>query len=574
MRVIKLFSLVFFLLFALWILYCFFTLPDLSGVGNKTRSPSITVLDDKNNIIGSLGDVYGGVTDIHSISSYLKYAVVVLEDKRFYNHGGVDFKSLIRAIKKNIKERRYVQGASTITQQLSKLLFLNSDKNLSRKLRELIIALYLENNYSKEEILYMYLNRVYLGSGLYGIKAASQRYFSKLPKDLSIAESAVLAGMLKAPSRLSLFVDSKASTKRAKLVLDLLYKEGYINENQKINSQKELIFISKKRYINSAFTRYYIDWIYSKTPEDILKTNKDLIVNSSLNLKMQKITYDVVKKVSKNLDKKIQVAVVIMNSKGAIKSLIGGRSWTKSKFNRATQSKRQIGSVFKTYVYLTALNAGYKPSDKILDEPISTGSWTPKNFANSYEGKISLERAFAISSNVAAVRLADSIGAEAIISQAKKLGIISEITKEPSMALGVSSLSLIEVSGSFGAICGEGKPVIPFGLESIRLRSNELIWKRETPQRKKIIKNKTLKSIKSLLREVVNQGTARKLSSLPFEIIGKTGTSQNNRDAWFIGCAKEHVIGVWLGRDDDRSMKNIFGSTVPLEVFKRIVTAL
>ena len=263
-----------------------------------------------------------------------------------------------------------------------------------------------------------------------------------------------------------------------------------------------------------------------------------------------------------------------MDFNGAIKALLGGRSWIESKFNRATQSKRQLGSVFKTYVYLTALSMGYTLSDKIDDMPIQKGDWRPKNFSNKYEGKISLKRAFAISSNVAAVRLSDIIGKENIIKQVKKLGIAADISNNPSMALGTSSFSLLETVGSFGAICGKGVPVIPYGIEEIRLRNNNSIWIRHFPDRNEIITKNVLNNTKKLLRAVIDEGTGIRISQIPFNIIGKTGTSQRNRDAWFLGCAKNHVVGVWVGRDDDQSMKNIFGSTLPLKIFRDAILKL
>jgi penicillin-binding protein 1A len=278
-----------------------------------------------------------------------------------------------------------------------------------------------------------------------------------------------------------------------------------------------------------------------------------------------------VKEETKEIDDDIQIAVVVMDYLGAVKSLTGGRNWNRSKFNRATQSKRQIGSIFKTYVYLTALSIGYRLEDIVLDTPLIDNNWKPKNYGNKYEGEISLKKAFAKSSNVVAVKISEKIGRELIIKQTKKLGVISKIPNEPSMPLGVASMSLIEVVGSYGAICGEGKAIIPYGINEIVLRNGQSFWKRSAPRRKKIISNKNQQDIKKLLREVVVSGTASKLSKLSFKVIGKTGTTQNNRDAWFIGCAKGYVVGVWAGRDDDKSMKNIFGSTLPLNIFSRII---
>ena len=571
MKTIKVIILLLFLSTLLWIFYCIITLPDLSGLGNKTRNPSISVLDDKRKIIGSSGDVYAGITSYKDISDNLIKAVVFIEDKRFYEHFGLDFKGIVRAIFYNIQEARYAQGASTITQQLSKLIFLDSKKTLSRKMRELIIAFYLEYKFTKEDILTMYLNRAYFGSGLYGVKAASRRYFSNSPKKLNLAESAILAGTLKAPSKLSFLVNKDLNIKRAKLIISLLFKENIISETEKNLAYKDLdsLFLKRKN-LEKVKARYFIDWIYTQTPNEILRSKKDLLIKSTLNSRTQKIVNEVVEVKLDSINKNIQVAVIVMNYDGAVKAMKGGKDWNFSKFNRATQSKRQVGSIFKTYVYLAALNKGTSINQTMFDTPIVSQEWSPKNFGNKYEGKISLERAFAKSSNVIAVKLSDMVGRDFIIEEARKLGITSKIPNELSMPLGVAAMSLLEVVGSYVPICGKGKPIIPYGIEEINLRNGDSYWKRVKPERKKIIGYNVNNNMKRLLRKVVTQGTGKQLSKLPFTVLGKTGTTQNNRDAWFVGCSKGYVIGVWNGRDDDKSMKNVFGSTLPLSIYKSI----
>ena len=572
MKTFRVLFLSLFLIVIGWFLYCLFTLPNLSGLGNKTRVPSISVLDDNNKIMGSSGDVYAGSIKIDDISTNLIKAVIFTEDRKFYNHFGLDLKGIIRAIFFNIKETRYAQGASTITQQLSKLIFLDSKKTLSRKMRELIISFYLEYSYSKEDILTMYLNRVYFGSGLYGVKSASRRYFSKPPEKLTLAESVILAGSLKAPSKISFFVNRDASINRAKLIISSLFKENVISLEEKKEADKELVFLSvSKLNDNSVKARYFIDWIYTQTPAEILRSKKDLLIKSTLNTKIQKIVNNAVEIELKNKNKNIQTAVIVMNFEGAVKAMKGGNNWNFSKYNRATQSKRQVGSIFKTYVYLTALNKGVLINDIMLDAPIISEEWSPKNFGDKYLGKISVKKAFAKSSNVVAVRLSDMIGRDAIINQVKKLGVTSRIPNELSMPLGVAAMSLLEVVGSYAPICGEGKPIIPYGVNEINLRNGNSFWKRVKPERKKIISKRVNKNIKKLLREVTIQGTAKELSTLSFNVLGKTGTTQSNRDAWFVGCAKGYVIGVWNGRDDDRSMQNIFGSTLPLDIYENII---
>ena len=571
MKIIRVIILFLFLSALLWVSYCIITLPDLSGLGNKTRSPSISVLDDNRKIMGSSGDVYAGSINYKDISDNLIKAVVLIEDKRFYDHFGLDLKGIIRAVFYNIKEARYAQGASTITQQLSKLIFLDSKKTLSRKMRELIIAFYLEYKFTKEDILTMYLNRAYFGSGLYGVKAASRRYFSNVTENLNLAESAILAGTLKAPSKLSFLANKDLNIKRAKLIISLLFKENIISKAEKDLADKDLsTYLIKRKNSDQVKARYFIDWIYSQTPDEILRSKKDLLIKSTLSSRIQKIVNEAVELNLEKKNKNIQVAVVVMNYEGAVKAMKGGKDWNISKFNRATQSKRQVGSIFKTYVYFTAISTGTSINQTVLDSPIVSDVWSPKNFGNKYEGKISIKRAFAKSSNVVAVKLSDIVGRKTIIQHVKKLGVTSKIPNQLSMPLGVAEMSLLEVVGSYVPLCSEGKAIIPYGIEEINLRNGDSYWKREKPERKKIISKDVSNDIKRLLREVVVQGTASKLSKLPFPVLGKTGTTQNNRDAWFIGCSKGHVIGIWNGRDDDKSMKNVYGSTLPLIIYKNI----
>ena len=571
MKAIRVIILLLFLSVLLWVSYCIITLPDLSGLGNKTRAPSISVLDDNRKIMGSSGDVYAGSINYKDISDNLIKAVVFIEDKRFYDHFGLDFKGIIRAIFYNMKEARYAQGASTITQQLSKLIFLDSKKTLSRKMRELIIAFYLEYKFTKEDILTMYLNRAYFGSGLYGVKSASRRYFSSSPEKLNLAEAAILAGTLKAPSKLSYLVNKDLNIKRAQLIISLLFKENIISESEKnlANNDLDLLLLERKNS-EQAKVRYFIDWIYTQTPDEILRSKKDLLIKSTLNSRIQKIVNEVVESKLERKNKNIQVAVIVMNHEGAVKAMKGGKDWNFSKFNRATQSKRQVGSIFKTYVYLAALNKGISINQTMLDTPIVGQEWSPKNFGNKYEGRISIKRAFAKSSNVIAVKLSDLLGRDSIIEEARKLGVTSKIPNELSMPLGVAAMSLLEVVGSYVPICGDGKPIIPYGIEEINLRNGDSYWKRLKPERKKIISYNVNNNMKRLLREVIVGGTGKQLSKLRFTVLGKTGTTQNNRDAWFLGCSKGYVIGVWNGRDDDKSMKNVFGSTLPLSIYKNI----
>ncbi len=380
-----------------------------------------------------------------------------------------------------------------------------------------------------------------------------------------------MAGTLKAPSKLSFLVNKDLNIKRAKLIISLLFKENIISELEKNLANKDLdSLLLERKNSEQVKARYFIDWIYTQTPDEILRSKKDLLIKSTLNSRIQKIVNEVVDLNLESRNKNIQVAVIVMNYEGAVKAMKGGKDWNFSKFNRATQSKRQVGSIFKTYVYLAALNKGTSINQTMLDTPIVGQEWSPKNFGNKYEGRISIKRAFAKSSNVIAVKLSNIVGRDLIIEEVRKLGVTSKIPNELSMPLGVAAMSLLEVVGSYVPICGEGKPIIPYGIEEINLRNGNSFWKREKPERKKIISYNVNNNMKRLLREVIAQGTGKQLSKLPFTVLGKTGTTQNNRDAWFLGCSKGYVIGVWNGRDDDKSMKNVFGSTLPLSIYKNI----
>ena len=326
----------------------------------------------------------------------------------------------------------------------------------------------------------MYLNRVYFGSGLYGVKSASRRYFLKTPNKLTLSESAVLVGALKAPSRLSLLTNRKASINRAEIIISSLFKEKVITRTDMEKAKKQLnILLNNKQQNISLKARYFIDWIYTQTPEEILRSKKDLLINTTLNSRTQKLVNEAVESEMNNKEKNIQVAVVVMDYAGAVKAIKGGKNWAISKFNRATQSKRQVGSIFKTYVYLTALNKGSSIYDTMADTPINNREWSPKNFGNNYEGQISVKRAFAKSSNVVAVKLSNIIGRNAIIEQVKKLGVISEISNELSMPLGVAEMTLLEVVGSYAPMCDRGKPIIPYGIKKINLRNGKSFWIRE-----------------------------------------------------------------------------------------------
>ena len=510
--------------------------------------------------------------EFKNISPYLINAVIAIEDNRFYSHPGIDIKGILRAIYVNILSASYKQGGSTITQQLAKLIFLNSEKSILRKIRELFITLKLETILDKEEIISLYLNRAYFGSGNYGINSATDSYFKKTPKELLIYEAAILAASLKAPTRLNILSSPDETKKRASLILNRMFKLTLISKLEFNLADSKL----EKLLINKSFTnesRYFTDWVLRRTSKNYNNVS-DIIIKTTLDPIIQSEVEKAVSLILKER-KDIEAAVIVLDATGAVKGMLGGRSFYKSQFNRATQSLRQPGSVFKLFTYLAALELGMNAYDNIEDMPLELDGWTPKNYNNKYKGLISLKEAFSISSNVAAIRLQEITGRDNVIKWAKKLGVSSNLKPERSLSLGTQSISLIEMTNAYAAIASGG--IIPFihGVETISDRNGNVIYKRESSQRNSAINKEILKSIRILLKSSMDNGTSSnaKPSLLNNNILygGKTGTTQNSKDAWFIGYANNYIIGVWLGKDDNTKVERLSGGNQPAKIYREII---
>ena len=551
------------------------TLPKFNDLSQNSRNPSVVINDNNDTRLAVYGELYSKYIEYKYISSHLINAVIAIEDSRFYAHPGIDIKGILRAIYVNILSISYKQGGSTITQQLAKLVFLNSEKSILRKIRELFITLKLEAILDKEEIISLYLNRAYFGSGNYGISSATDSYFAKTPKELSIYESAILAAALKSPTRLNILSSPEKTKKRASIVLDRMLTLNLITKSEFIKANSNL----EKLSINKSFTdesRYFTDWILRRTSKNYNNIS-DIVIKTTLDHTVQSEVEKAVLLILKER-KDLEAAVIVLDTSGAVKGMLGGRSFYKSQFNRATQSQRQTGSVFKLFTYLSALELGMDAYDKIEDIPLELDGWTPKNYNKKYKGVISLKEAFSISSNVAAIRLQEISGRKNVIKWAKKLGVSSNLRTERSLSLGSQSVSLIEMTNAYAAVASGGVTPFIHGVETISDRKGNIIYKRESSKRDSAINKKIIKNIKILLKSSMDSGTSSNAKSplLNNSILygGKTGTTQNSKDAWFIGYVGNLIIGVWVGKDDNTKVKGLSGGNQPAKIYREIVSKL
>lgn len=568
---LKIFS-VLVITFLAYIAYCFFTLPDINDAVSRTRQPSTTIIAENGNEIATFGSVYSEVVYAKDLPKYVTDAIISTEDRRFYEHFGFDIISFTRAMLTNVFKGRYAQGGSTITQQVAKNLFLTSQKNIKRKTQELLLAFWLEYKFTKEQILTLYLNRVYLGSGTYGIEAASQKYFQKSSRYINLKEAAIIAGMLKAPSRYNPIASEERAVNRAKVVLQNMVDNHVLTEEQKTAALKMRIGPEKKYNVKDAM--HFADWVYNEVNDFIGERNQDIYVSTTLNQDIQQAASKALEETIKNNKNKnvTQGAVVVMDMDGAVKAMVGGVNYNKSQFNRAIQALRQPGSAFKPFVYLTALQEGFAEDDKIMDVPLSIKNWKPENADKKYYGEVTLRQALAKSLNLATINLSEMLSKPAIIKNARKMGITTEIQNTPSLALGTFEVCVLDMAAAYAVFANGGNAVWPYAIEEIYSRDGYQLYMRQGSAKNKIIKEKHAEEMTKMLETVINSGTGKK-AKLPFFAAGKTGTSQDNRDAWFAGYTKNYVCVVWLGNDDNSPMKGVSGSNLPAEIWKKIMLA-
>jgi len=552
------------------VLYAFIAdFPDSANLLAYDPGKDVTLVDVQGRTIARRGNDQGQIVALDALPTYVGNAFIAVEDRRFRYHFGIDLWGLARATVANISAGGFVQGGSTLSQQLAKNLFLKPERTLKRKLDEAILALYIEHRYTKDEILTLYLNRVYFGGGVYGIEAAAERFFNKPAKELTLTEAAILAGSVKAPSRYNPDASVEAAMARAGLVLSAMSDQGYIGETQREKAATAKPKVALRTATPGA--GYFVDYAVSLVPSFAGKAKERLIVDTTLDLDLQKTAERALDAGLAKDGKALaasQGALVSMTLDGAVRALVGGRNYDESQFNRAIDAKRQPGSAFKPFVYLAALENGHRPRDEVFDGPVSIGTWQPENYEGSYEGTITLAHALARSSNSASVQLTNEVGAETVARIAHRLGVAGELQAVPSLALGTSELSPLDLTTGYAAFANGGDGVIPYAIVRIRTGSGKVIYERKGSGLGRVIEPRNEADMVAMMAGTVTEGTGRAASLGARPVAGKTGTSQSYRDAWFVGFTANHITGVWIGNDSGAPMKKATGGGLPARIFK------
>lgn len=554
------------------IFYYSYDLPGLDSLDVQENKQVVQVNYENGERITNFGENLGSEVNFYELPSHLINAVVATEDRRFFSHHGVDVFGIVRAFYANQKAGKIVQGGSTVTQQLAKLLFLTPDRNFKRKIQEVLLAVQLEHSFTKEKILTLYLNRAYFGSGNYGVGNAAKFYFGKNVSEINLNEAAMLAGLLKAPSKLSPRNNQELAENRADAVLDKMIDAGFLDEKNLSEINQDVAY-----KIDNLQKLYFADFVKDQfsdfIPQDSAQ-GKIISVKTTLDNKVQENLEESLNKFVNDNDKKLgksQIAAIVMRKDGAVLGMSGGKDYQKSQFNRATYAKRQPGSAFKTFIYLAAFENGFKPDDVIEDKKINIGTWLPDNYENNYFGEVTLKQAFAKSLNSVAVQLAQKLDKNVIVRIASKVGVVSEIDKDdPTIALGTTEVSLYELTSAYATIANNGEVAIPYVISEIKNDKDEWLYKRSTSGLGAVISEGSEEYIKEVLREVVKSGTGKN-ANIADDIYGKTGTSQNFRDAWFIGFNDKFIIGIWIGNDDNSPTDKITGGSLPASLFAEIM---
>lgn len=543
-------------LFMLLILWLAVTAP-LSKSLQPIAPPRITLLASDGTPIARNGAIVDKPVDVSALPPHVVQAFLSIEDRRFYSHWGIDPRGLARAAWSNAFGSGITQGGSTITQQLAKFTFLTPERSLTRKAREMLIAFWLEGRLTKDEILERYLSNVYFGDNVYGLRAASLHYFYRQPERLTLSQASMLAGLVQAPSRLAPTKNPERAAKRAKLVLRAMVANGAITQAKADSTPVARLDVRVRDSLPTG--TYFADWAI---PQARLLTESgyaDVRITTTLDARLQNIA----RRVTGNAGLgKAQVALVAMRPNGEVVAMVGGRSYKDSPFNRVTQAKRQPGSTFKLFVYLAALRSGMTPNSLIADTPINEGLYRPKNSGDNYRGDISLKEAFARSSNVASVRLYQQVGGEAVAKAAEDLGVTSKLNLDPSLALGSSGITLLELTSAYAGIAGNAWPVEPHAF-----KQEEQGWIEWLFSGPRSFSGRTHQMLLDLLGATVSNGTGR-AARLSIPAFGKTGTSQDNRDALFVGFADDLVVGVWIGNDDNSPLRGINGGGLPARIWR------
>ena len=528
-------------------------LPSVDTWDIPQRRTNITIVDDTGRVIAQRG-AGGKEVSLAQMSPYIPQAVIAVEDKRFHKHFGFDVIGLARAMMTNIATQSLRQGGSTITQQLAKNMFLKPERTIKRKIQELILAVWLEANYSKAEILELYLNRVYLGSGAWGIDAAARLYYDKTPLELNLHESALLAGLLKAPSNYTPLRDPRRAEQRAQIVLKAMEREGYITND---GSRGDKATITPRSYRQGA-EHYAVDMVMRRVVELFGEVRGDIRIETTLSTYAMTAAQKTVENHLGNIPKR-QVALVTLLPDGAIKALIGGKDYGDSTFNWAVVAQRQPASVFKTFLWLAALEKGLKANNTMIDEAININGWKPQNFNKEFKGEVTLIQAFAESLNTIAAKLIEHVGVDAVIKMAKRMGVESELDKDRKLALGTSEVSLMEMSRAYTILANGGYNVEPYLIKQIKDSEGKIIFERNQTTGEQVLEPEIVGAMNGMLYHAVEYGTGKNAKLEKHVVGGKTGTTQIKRDSWFVGYTSHIISGVWIGNDDNSSMDSTSG---------------
>ena len=517
-------------------------------------------------VLLSLGPSFGKWLPYDQIPPEMRAAIISTEDRRFRSHIGVDPIGIARSIEVRISSGHWRQGGSTITQQLARNIFLTNNRTFVRKVKEGVLALALERKFSKDQIVELYLNRVYFGGGAYGIDAASRKFFGHGADHLSLGEAAILAGLVKAPSNYSPTADVEAARNRSGVVLDTMAKNGFITPEEAASANPAEVRIQQTTSNNSV--RYFTDWALPQLDTLIDQTTEPIDVWTTLDPGMQ-IAAD--KAVRARAPDGAQGALVSMDRDGAVRAMVGGKDYVSSIYNRATQAERQPGSAFKLFVYLSALESGMKPTDTIVDEPVTINGWSPRNDTRTYSGPVTLREAFSRSINTISAKIGQQVGFSTIADMARRFGLTTDISTYPSMVLGTSDVRLIEMTRAFASIQNNGVAVTPYAIRRVVTADGRLLYQHDADESRVLVAPWVAAEMTDLLQSAVLSGTGA-AAQIGRPVAGKTGTTQSNRDGWFIGFSSGLTTGVWMGRDDSKPVSGLYGGTAPARAFHDFMT--
>ena len=550
------------------------SLPDVRNLMISGPSQDVTILDDRGRLIARRGLTQGAMVRAQDLPDYVPNAFIAIEDRRFRSHMGIDPIGLTRAAVQNMINGHVVQGGSTLTQQLAKNLFLSPSRTFDRKIQEAMLALYLESRYSKDQILTLYLNRVYFGAGVFGIEAASEKFFGKHANELSLTEAAMVAGSVKAPARYNPLSDMDAGLQRARVVLAAMQDAGFIDANTR--SLAEATRPRIVRLNGTPGSGFFADWIMEHLNDYVGATTEPLMVETSFDLDAQTMAEHAIAEGLAAEGQKFnasQAALVAMTPDGAVRAMVGGKDYGGSGFNRATDAERQPGSAFKPFVYLTALEHGHNIDETVNDGAVDIHGWKPTDFEGHFQGQMPLIQAFAESSNSVAAQLTAEVGPREVVRTARRLGIVSPLSAVFSLALGTSGVTPLELTGAYAAFANGGNGVQPFGVVLIKTRSGRILYEHRPPTTGAVMSANNNMQMTRLMTEVTATGTGKAARLEDRPTAGKTGTTQDFHDAWFVGFTADLVCGVWVGNDNNAPMVKATGGTLPAHLFHAFMTS-